>query len=310
MPALLLTARRWLADGRLYAVLSAAGFSLKAIFVKLGYAAGAGGALNMLTLRMGLAFPLFLWLLHLSRGNNDARLGWADAARVLLLGTVGYYLSSLFDFYGLETISAGLERMILYAYPSLVLLIHAAIARERPSPRAVAAVLICYAGLGVAFFHDVSFAGASHSVLTGAAWVFASAVTYALYYIGSARLLQRMGSMRLAGLVGSVSCGLVIGHYSLSRDWATLLSLPGAVWGYAALMAVLSTALPIYWATLAIQRLGAAHAATFGNLGPVLTLIAAWLILGEAISAWQITGLALVLFGVTHLKPGKAVKAD
>lgn len=304
LPAL----RRWLADGRLYALLSAAGFSLKAIFVKLAYAAGAGGALTLLSLRMALALPLFLWLLYLSRGTTQTALSRGDKLRILLLGTLGYYLSSLFDFYGLETISAGLERMILYAYPCLVLLFHAALTRQRPSLRAVTAMLICYAGLGVAFFHDVSFAGASHAVLTGSAWVFASAVSYALYYVGTGQLLPRVGSMRLAGLAGSVAAVLVLSHYGLTQDWAPLFRLPGAVWAYAALMAVLSTALPIYWGALAIQRMGAAHAATFGNLGPVLTLIAAWLILGEAISAWQILGLALVLFGVTHLKPGKAVK--
>ena len=59
--------QRVLDDGRFYAVLSAAGFSLKAIFVKLAYAAGPVDALTLLAMRMGLALPLFVWLLWLSR---------------------------------------------------------------------------------------------------------------------------------------------------------------------------------------------------------------------------------------------------
>lgn len=70
-------------------------------------------------------------------------------------------------------------------------------------------------------------------------------------------------------------------------------------------MALLSTVLPIYWLALAVQRMGASHAAMFGNLGPVLTLFAAWVLLGEAITLYQIAGLALVLLGVSRLSSGK-----
>lgn len=74
---------------------------------------------------------------------------------------------------------------------------------------------------------------------------------------------------------------------------------------YAALMALFSTVLPIYWVALAIQRLGPTHTAAVGNLGPVLTVLASWAILNEEISLYQVAGLALVLFGVSRLKPAK-----
>ncbi|QJP08851.1 DMT family transporter [Pseudomonas multiresinivorans] len=298
--------QRSLHNGVFFAVLSATGFSLKAVFVKLSYAAAPVDAITVLAIRMGLALPLFLWLLWFSRGPQQARLSLADGVRILLLGLVGYYLSSLFDFYGLEYISAGLERLILFTYPTLVLLLQMAMTRERPGSRTLVAMAMCYLGLGIALVHDIKVEGSGGQILLGAIWVFASAVTYAVYYIGTAAVIQRVGSMRLAALAGIASSVMVLGHYAVTGDAQQLVTLPGSVWLYGALMALISTVLPIYWMALAIQRMGATHAAAFGNLGPVLTVFASWALLGEAISIYQLAGLALVLFGVSRLSGAKA----
>ncbi|MCG8293151.1 DMT family transporter [Pseudomonas entomophila] len=301
--------QRALANGSLYAVLAALGFSFKAIFVKLAYAAGPVDAISLLALRMALSLPLFAWLVWSSRRHDGAPLTLGDGLRVALLGLFGYYLASLFDFYGLQYISAGLERLILFTYPTLVLLIQAIAQRERPTLRTLAAMGLCYLGLGIAFVHDIGSSGVGSQVILGSLWVFASAVTYALYYSGTGAMLQRMGSMRLAGLCGTASSLMVLAHYLLVADVAPLLQLPSAVWLYAALMALFSTVLPIYWVALAIQRLGPTHTAAVGNLGPVLTVLASWAILNEEISLYQVAGLALVLFGVSRLKPAKKAEA-
>ncbi|MBI1889383.1 MAG: EamA family transporter [Burkholderiales bacterium] len=291
------------ADGRLYAVLAACGFSLKAVFVKLAYAAGPVDALTLLALRMGFALPIFLWLLHKSANVSAPRLTRVDMGHVLLLAFLGYYLSSLFDFQGLVYITAGLERLILYVYPTLVLLMQAWMNKRRPDAKVAWALAICYLGLAIAFGHDIQQSGHGANVLTGAAWVFASAVTYALYYLGTGAVVTRLGSTRLAGLAGSASCVLVIAHFLLLGRIEVLSTLPLAVWTYALLMALISTVLPIWWLSMAIQRLGAERAATVGTLGPVLTIFAAWLLLAEPLSVLQLVGLGLVMLGVLRLKP-------
>ena len=290
-------------DGRLYAVLAAGGFSLKAIFVKLAYMGGPVDALTLLAMRMGFSLPLFLWLVHKSGNDTASPLTRTDIGRVWMLGCVGYYLSSLFDFQGLRYISAGLERLILFLYPTMVLLLQAAVTRRWPDGRVWRVLAICYSGLAIAFVHDLRQAGHGADVMTGAAWVFASAVTYATYYLGTGDMVSRIGSMRLTGLVGSASCVLVLAHFLLFGHPAAAINLPSAVWMNAAWMAILSTVLPIWWLALAIQRMGAGPAATVGTLGPVLTIFAAWLILSEPLSAMQLLGLGLVMFGVLRLKP-------
>ena len=297
-------AMQWARDGRLYAVLSAAGFSLKAIFVKLAYAAGPVEAATLLAMRMAFALPLFIWLMSRSK-DGSSPVSTADGMRILLVGFLGYYLSSLFDFKGLTYISAGLERLILYIYPTLVLLLQAWLNRQPPSARAWQAMGLCYLGLLIAFAHDLRQSHEGADVMTGAAWVFASAATYAFYYLGTGRLVGRIGSTRLAGLAGGASSLLVIAHFLLFGHPGELAALPPATWLYALLMAVFSTVLPVWWLSLAIQRMGAGQAAAVGTLGPVLTVFAAWLLLGEALSVLQLAGLALVMFGITRLKPAK-----
>lgn len=296
---------RLAADGRLFAILSACGFSMKAIFVKLGYAAAPVSALNLLTLRMGIALPLFLWLLWIGRAEPREPLTRRDGLHIFLIAMSGYYLSSLFDFTGLAYISTGLERMILFVYPTLVLLFQCVLSRKRPERNVIQAMGICYVGLGIAFFHDLGLAGHGRGVMIGSLWVFAAAVTYALYYLGTGVMLRRVGATTLAGLAGAVSSLQVLVHSGIAGSIGELWHLPASVWAYCAAMAVFSTVLPIYWLSIAIQRMGTAQAAAVGNLGPVLTIFASWLVLGEALSVAQLAGLGLVLFGVSRLKARK-----
>lgn len=292
-------------DGKLYAILSACGFSMKAIFVKLGYAAAPVSALNLLTLRMGIALPFFLWLIHVGRHEARAPLRARDGLGIFLIALSGYYLSSLFDFTGLAYISTGLERMILFVYPTLVLLFQCALSRKRPERNVLQAMAICYVGLGIAFFHDLGLEGHGSKVMLGSAWVFAAAVTYALYYLGTGIMLKRIGSTTLAGYAGAISSVQVLLHFAVMGTPSQLPQLPASVWAYCAAMAIFSTVLPIYWLSIAIQRIGTAQTAAVGNLGPVLTILASWLVLGEPLSIAQVAGLALVLLGVSRLKSPK-----
>ncbi|WP_437581939.1 DMT family transporter [Sorangium sp. So ce887] len=288
-------------DGRTFAVLSAATFALKAIFVKLAYAAHPIDAVSLLALRMGIALPFFLWLARRERGEAAEPMTPRLWGGVLLVGFLGYYLSSLFDFIGLTYISTGLERLILFVYPTLVLMIGAVWLNQPVRPKAWGALAVCYLGLAAAVWHDLVQTGDARTVAVGGAWVFASSVTYALYYIGVGKLASRVGSTRLAAYCGATSCLMVLAHYVATGSPARLGEIPASVWGYAAAMATISTVLPIVLLAEAIRRLGAGRAATFSTLGPVLTIAFSWVILGEPFAWQQVVGLALVVGGVTWL---------
>ena len=286
-------------------ILAATGFSLKAIFVKLGLAHG-GDAVTLLALRMGFALPIFLIMLWHAKRNESSPISQRDFLGLAILGLLGYYLSSLFDFLGLQYISAGLERLILFLYPTLVLVFSALLFGEKIGRNAFIALILCYAGIGLAVSHDVSGDTPIEQVITGCLWVFASAVTYAAYWMGSGRLVHRVGAMRLTAYASTFASLFCLGHFLVTRPLSALI-VPIPVYLDGLALAVFSTVLPIWLQAEAIRRIGASTASLVGTLGPVLTIFFAWGFLGEQLSYWQIAGTALVVIGVMQAsrKPEK-----
>ena len=65
-----------------------------------------------------------------------------DWAGVAGLGFIGYYMASFLDFLGLQWVGAGLGRLILFLYPTLVLLLSLVFLKRRPSRRQLAALAL------------------------------------------------------------------------------------------------------------------------------------------------------------------------
>jgi drug/metabolite transporter (DMT)-like permease len=282
--------------GVMFAFLAAFGFSFKAIFVKLAYATAPVDAVTLLTLRMVFCLP-FVMVACVPVLRGMPRLSRRDVGMLLLLGGIGYYGSSMLDFYGLQYISAGLERLILFTYPTLTILI-GVLFLGKPAERSIMlAAMLSYAGIAIAFVHDASQSNDVHSVALGAGFVFGCAVLYALYSAGSEVAIKRLGAMRFSLLSILVATAAVALHFLLSRPWQQLL-LPAPVYGYSLGMALFSTILPIVWQSLAIRHIGAARAVLIGMLGPVLTIFFGWWLLHEAVSLSQLAGTVLVISGV------------
>lgn len=289
--------------GIVLAILAAAGFSSKAIFVKLGYAYPVS-AVTLLALRMVLALPFFIWIAARSHAGA-ARIGAGDGVRLVVLGLLGYYGASILDFIGLQYISAGLERLILFVYPTLTVLIGVLFQGQRVGPREVGAIVLCYLGIAFAFAHDLSFSENSRDIWIGGAFVFGSALSYALYLSGSAGMIGRLGSARFTALAMLVSSAATLLHFAIEQPLSALIQ-PLPVYAIGLGMAIFSTVLPVFAQSAAIRQLGSGRAVLIGSLGPIMTIGLGWLVLDESISLAQIGGAAMVMGGV--LLVGRARK--
>ena len=286
-------------------VFSAIAFSAKAVIIKLAYRHGVD-AVTLLALRMAMSAPFFVAIAWwASRGEGAAPLAPADWRAVVFLGIVGYYLASLFDFLGLQYITAALERLVLYLYPTFVVLISAAMYGRRITGRDVAALAVSYAGIALVFANDL--ATRQENVLLGAFWVSLSALAYAIYLIGNGRMVRKMGSVRFASLASVVSCAAVLAHFLVVRDAGLLWSQPEPVYWLTLLMAIVSTVLPVILMSVGIRLVGSSHASMLGTVGPVATIFLGFAFLGEPITTIQLAGAALVLVGVVAISraPGK-----
>ncbi|MEY5022183.1 MAG: hypothetical protein RIS72_758, partial [Pseudomonadota bacterium] len=210
-------------------------------------------------------------------------------------GFSGYYLSSFLDFLGLQYISASFERLILYLNPTLVLLLGWVLYKRKISYRQGAAMAVSYSGVLLVFGHEVSLVG--DNVALGAALVFASAITYAIYLSYSGQLVQRLGSLRLAGLATTVACVLCILQFALLKPASALEVAPEVIW-LSMLNATACTVLPVLMVMMAIERIGPGLTSQIGMIGPMSTLTMGALLLNEPFNAWTLMGTALVLGGV------------
>lgn len=272
--------------GVICAVLAAVGFSGKAILVKLAYPEGIT-AVPLLTLRMLFSVPIFLIIAALET-HKTQRLSLADLLKITLLGFVGYYLSSLFDFMGLQHISAGLERLILFLYPTFVVVFSALIFRRPIKPYQVGALILCYMGITIVYFHE-NMAESPH-LFIGSILVLISCLTYSGYLIGAGEMICKVGATRFTAYAMLVSCIVALAHYLYTNPIQALMGYSLQVYELSLLMTIFSTVLPVFCLAYAIKQIGAGNAAMIGSFGPVATILMAAYFLGEPITATQLIG--------------------
>lgn len=292
--------RRLFLTGLMLAMAGSVLFSAKAIVVKLHFQLQVDAA-TVLALRMLFSLPFF-GAIALMQMRGAEPLPASDRWRIVFLGVVGYYLSSYLDFLGLQYISAGLERLILFLTPSFVLLMSVFLLNKRVGRSEWLALSISYGGTVLVFAHDVR--SGSANVWLGAAFVLGSAVCYAMYLLQSGELVRRVGSRRLVSYVMCVSTAVALGQFLLLRPPQALLQ-SADVYRLSLLNAVLCTVLPVFFTMMAIARVGAPVASLAGMIGPVSTLFLAAAILGEPITAIQLAGTALVMIGIWLLSQKK-----
>ncbi|MDB5762159.1 MAG: family transporter [Herminiimonas sp.] len=275
-------------------------FSAKAIVAKLIYRYPVD-PVTLIAFRMIFSLPFFA-AVAVWKSKTETPLSNSDCGRIVVLGLLGYYLSSFLDFIGLQYISAGLERLILFLTPSFVLLISVLFLKKKIGALEWMALGTSYLGTVFVFIHDARTGGAN--VALGGTFVLASAVSYALYLLLSGELVRRVGAMRLVAYAMCVSSAACIGQFFLLRP-VSMLVQPYQIYGLSLINAVLCTVLPVFMTMIAVARIGAATASQAGMVGPVSTLFMGALILGEPITAIQLAGTALVLSGVYLLSRKK-----
>ena len=289
-----ISANRDVLLGVTFALLAAVGFSAKAILVKLAYLDSVD-AMTLLALRMVFSVPFFIGVALWARQRHAEPLNMHDRLLVLGLGLIGYYCSSFLDFLGLEHISAGLERLILFLYPTMTVLLTAILYKRTIGKKVIAAMLLSYAGIALVFLHDV---GAKEGgIVLGASLVFASTLSYSIYLVGAGHAIARIGTMRFTAYAMVVASAASLLQFVVMRPMSAL-DLPLRVYELSIAMAIFSTVLPVFLLSFAIRRIGSGSASLIGSVGPVSTIYMAYVFLHERISILQIAGSVLVLAGV------------
>lgn len=272
-------------------------FSTKAVMVKLAYQHEVD-SISLLALRMSFALPFFLWIgISQFRRNPEVRpLLQTYWWKIVLLGACGYYLASLLDFLGLQYVTASLERVILFTYPTIVLILSALFFNKKVLPRQIAALTITYIGISIAFWDSLSD-DSQLDLMRGALLIFGAAFCFAIYVVGSGELLKKVGTRAYNSLAMSSAAIAVLVHHLLTNG----LELSGfhpMVYVYALLIALIGTVIPSFLVAEGIRLIGANNSGLIGSIGPISTIVMAYIFLGERLSLLQWLGTLLVIGGV------------
>ncbi|MCW3461942.1 DMT family transporter [Chitinophaga nivalis] len=279
-------------------LLSAVCFSMKAIFIKLIYRAAPVDAITVLALRMLFALPFYvLTALVLWRQEGNQQLSGRQWLTIGILGVLGYYLSGILDFMGLQYITAGMERLILFLYPTFALLMSAMFFGKRITTIQWQALLLAYIGIVIAFVGDIGHLNTGAHLVLGCLLVAGCAVAYAFYMVGGAEIILQVGAMKFTAYALIFSTLGVFTHYLLQYGFQPRHFSSYTI-SMSVCLAVISTVLPTFLLSAGMKYVGAGNAAIIGIVGPVATILLAMFFLQESVSWPQLLGTVLVLAGV------------
>ncbi len=297
--------------GFLIAFIGALLFSTKAIIVKKAFADTNIDALTLLTIRMVFSLPFYLVAAFvLTTQKTNVKLSRKEWLATIALGVFGYYLSSLFDFMGLQYISAGLERLILFLYPSFVVLINAVFFKQPIKRIHLWALALTYVGIGLAYFGELQFDTTNPNFYWGSFLIFLCSITYAIYIAGSGHIIPKVGASKFTAYALLASTSGVFLHYIFRGEYEALQQ-GQQLWWYGIMLALVATVIPTFMLSSALKKIGANNVAIISSIGPVSTILQAHWFLGEPVFTEQIIGTALVLAGILLLsiKPKKLPEA-
>lgn len=288
--------RSWLIAGYAMSAFGAMLFATKGILIKLIYAHDVG-VLSLLALRMLLATPVFVavGLIEWRRRPVHERPDLSALAGAALVGMIGYHLSSWLDFEGLARIDAQSERLILFTYPFLVILFGKLIFGRPLAVHAVAGALISYAGIATMF--GGAPARLTDTALTGAGFVLAAAVSFALYQLFAREMIVKCGAALFTAVAMSAAGVSLLAQFFLSHP-ASELAIEAAAWPLVITLAAFATVAPAFLMAAGTARVGAQGNAIIATLSPTVTVGLAVTVLGEPFGWPEAAGTLLVLAGV------------
>lgn len=262
-------------------LLSACAFGSMAIFARGAFASGANVS-GLLAGRFAIA-GILLAILLLATGRKFPR--GRPLVFAIAMGGIGYVGQAACFFAALQYASSGLVALLLYVYPTLVVLLSAAFLHEKLTGRKLVLLAVSFAGLAL------MLGGGSGSPM-GIGLGLAAAGIYSVYILVGSRELANTDALASATVI-CLSAATTLGIASLFID----TRLPGTWWGWAAVAAlgIVGGVVAILAFFAGLKRVGPSVASVVSTFEPVFTAALAWFVLGESLTAAQLAGGALVV---------------
>jgi drug/metabolite transporter (DMT)-like permease len=226
----------------------------------------------------------------------------------VIAGITCYYVGALVDFWALTLIDASIERVLLFSFPAIVVIIGSVLKRRAPEAGVVAALIVTY--IGIFFAMGGIDLSELRQNLFGASLVLIAALTTAIYFLIGERYTHELGSTRFAAIGMSASATMLALHFAVFRSVDELRALQAYDWMLLVILGVFCVFIPGLLQAEGMRRVGAQRAAIGSTIGPPTTIFLAAVFLHERLNSWQLLGSAMIIGSVLVLSWPKRVVAE
>lgn len=294
-------------NGLIFALLSAATFGVSGPFAKSliesGWSPGgavfarvAGGALVMMVIAVATQWPRL-------------RQVGAHTRTVLLYGVFAISGVQLCFFNAVQHLSVGVALLLEYLAPIIVIGWVWITKGARPSVQTLLGAAVALIGAAVV----IDVFGSAEISAVGVAWGLAAAACLAVYFVISERADGDLQPVVLAASGLTVSA-LVIGALGLvgilplefSASNAVVAEHSVGVWLPVAVLVLVSTVIAYLTGIAAITLLGPTIGSLVALTEVLCAVVAAWILVGESVTALQAVGGAAIIAGLVLARLGQS----
>ncbi len=281
-------------SGYFLVILATLGFSFKAVLVKIAYGHGVD-AMTLMLMRIFISMPFFLATLHVMEGKRALQAAPADLAIFAFMGIVGIGCAMFFSFYSLELIDASLSTLVVFTYPAITLLMLIIFLKEKATAPKLFSALMTFLGLVLVVRLDKVdlLAVNGKGILFG----LIAAFSFASYNVLSERVLKNISPVKVI-----TYCMIFLVGFFGTFFWDRTYPKAPEVWFIASILGIFCGYMPFLFYNYGVKRIGAGKSVIVSSLGPVFTVLLAFIFLNERLAMVQIAGMGMIVLGVMALK--------
>jgi drug/metabolite transporter (DMT)-like permease len=136
--------------------------------------------------------------------------------------------------------------------------------------------------------------------------VLIAALTYAAYFMIGARYTREIGSTRFTLFAMTAATVAIVIHATVRNRGLGLDAITPGGWMLLGAISIVCMFVPALMQAEGLKRVGAERGSVLSTAGPPTTLLLAWILLGERMTAWQLGGMALIVGGILVLDLAKS----
>ena len=257
-------------------------------------------------LRFAIASLVMLMVARISGGNF--RVTRRDGWRLFGLGLLANTFYQTLFILGMNHTRAGNAALILATAPFFTAVFSRLRKQEYFRTRGVAGLALAFAGIALIILSGEKEVSLGET-LRGDALLVGATVCWSLYTVGAKDLIQTYGSIKTTAIMMASGTPVLLAFCAsslIAQDWSRVRPV---AWGGLIYSALFAIALAYIIWNQGVRKIGSTRTAIYSYITPIVAVLIAWPLLGEAPTTGQIAGAVVIFIGLYLVRNGMTAVA-